>query len=165
MKSIDQQIQLCLQALARVFNQCPYGHMSIVDLDELVLRCKGANAKAYLQEAVSCYRAAAYRTCIVATWIAVVFDVIDKLRELALSGDAEARTAIADVDNWQPLVDRGDANAIRKSLEFERNVIGLADQKFGFFEPNQVTDLERLREDRNRCAHPTYQLHRPQVSP
>ncbi len=48
----------------------------LIDLDELVLRCRDKTTKDYIQEAVSCYRAGAFRSCIVSTWNAVVFDFI-----------------------------------------------------------------------------------------
>lgn len=52
------------------------------DLDELVLKCRDERARAYIREAVLCFKAGAYRSAIVATWIAVAFDVIDKIPEL-----------------------------------------------------------------------------------
>jgi len=60
------------------------------DLEELVLKCRDERARAYIGEAVGCYRAGSYRAAIVATWIAVAFDIIDKMRELSLAGDREA---------------------------------------------------------------------------
>ena len=52
------------------------------DLDELVLKCRDQKATSYVKEAVSCYKAGAFRSSIVSTWIAVSFDIIDKLKEL-----------------------------------------------------------------------------------
>jgi hypothetical protein len=63
---------------------------SFIDLDELIVRCRDKFSRKFIQEAVSCYRAGAYRSCIVATWNAVVFDFLHKLRELELLGDSEA---------------------------------------------------------------------------
>jgi hypothetical protein len=65
--------------------------MSLGDLDDLVASCRTADARAYVSEAVACYRAGAYRSCIVAVWIATVYDLLDKLMDLALGGDAEAK--------------------------------------------------------------------------
>ena len=39
----------------------------LVDLDELVLKCRSDQARAYIAEAVACYKAGAFRSCIVAT--------------------------------------------------------------------------------------------------
>jgi hypothetical protein len=62
----------------------------LTDLDELAQATRDPVSRAYVQEAIDAYRAGAYRTTIVAVWIAVIVDIIDKLRELALSGDANA---------------------------------------------------------------------------
>lgn len=131
--------------------------MSLGDLDELVQSCRTEEGKAYIAEAVSCYRAGAFRACIVSTWIGVVFDLIAKIRELALSGDAEATRITSELAAWQPLIERGDMAMIKKSLELERTIVDIANDKFGFFDGFQLLDLHRLRDDRNRCAHPTFQ--------
>jgi hypothetical protein len=131
--------------------------MSLGDLDELVQSCRNEEGKAYIAEAVSCYRAGAFRACIVSTWIAVVFDLIAKVRELALSGDAEAQKITTDLSTWQPLIELGDMAMIKKSLELERTIVDITNEKFGFFDGLQLIDLHRLRDDRNRCAHPTFQ--------
>ena len=131
--------------------------MSLGDLDELVLRCRTEEGRKYITEAVTCYKAGAYRACIVATWVAVVYDLISKIRELALSGDAAAQQIVQDLNRWQPLIAQNDMGAIKKSLEFEREIVDICNTKFGFFEGMEVTDLNRLHDDRNRCAHPTYQ--------
>jgi hypothetical protein len=139
--------------------------MSLSDLDEMVLSCRSEEARNYVGEALACYRAGAFRACIVSTWIAVVFDLIAKIRELALSGDAAAQEIVNNLNSWQPLIEVGDAGAIKNSLEFERDVVRIANDRFGFFEGLQVLDLHRLRDDRNRCAHPTYQGNEQPYSP
>ena len=65
---------------------------SLADIEALLLRCRSEQSKEYVSEAVLCYRSGAYRAAIVGTWIAVVFDLMDKIRELALSGDGAAVT-------------------------------------------------------------------------
>ena len=67
----------------------------MTDLDELVLKCRNKNAKALVTEAVTCYKAGAYRSAIVSSWNAVVYDFVAKLRELELTGDANAHTRLA----------------------------------------------------------------------
>jgi hypothetical protein len=129
----------------------------ISDLEELVLKCRSDQARDYLREAVNSYKAGANRACIVTLWVAVVFDLIEKVRELALTGDGAARAMIETFERWQLGVQQGDVEALKKSLEFERTIIDQTQAKFEFFEHQQLTDLQRLREDRNRCAHPTYQ--------
>ena len=131
--------------------------MSLGDLDELVISCRTEEARSYVSEAVACYKAGAFRACIVAAWIAVVYDLLAKIKELALGGDLEAQRITAEVAELQPRAEAGDQNAIRRILEIERSIVDIANDKFGFFEGQQALDLRRIQDDRNRCAHPTYQ--------
>lgn len=121
----------------------------LVDLDELILKCRDDRAKAYIAEAVASYRSGAFRSAIVGTWIAVCFDVIDKLRELALSGDKEAEKHAEELEKTRKSGD------IAKALKFERELLELARDKFELISHIEFIDLERLQEDRKRCAHPS----------
>lgn len=121
----------------------------LADLDELILRCRDQRAKTYLSEAVSSYKAGAFRAAIVATWIAVCFDFIDKLRELALSGDKEAEKQVEELEKTRKSGD------ISKALKFEREMLKLARDKFELISHLEYIDLDRLQADRNRCAHPS----------
>jgi hypothetical protein len=131
--------------------------MSLGDLDELVLNCQNEQGREYIAEAVACYKAGAYRACIVSTWIAVVYDLLAKIRELALSGDQAAQSIVDDLAKWQVQIAQGNPDALKSSLDLERTIVTITNERFGFFEGMQVVDLERLHADRNRCAHPTYQ--------
>jgi hypothetical protein len=131
--------------------------MSLGDLDELVIGCRSEEARTYISEAVACYKAGAFRASIVASWIAVVYDLLVKISELALSGDAAAHQLTSELQNLQPRVGSGDQIAIRRLLEIERDIVDIANDKFGFFDGQQVIDLKRLQDNRNRCADPTYQ--------
>lgn len=119
------------------------------DLDELTLRCRDEKARQYIAEAVASYRAGAFRSSIVATWIAVCFDVIEKLRELALAGDKEAELQVQDIDATRRTGD------LTRALKFERELLELAKDKFELISPLEYIDLDRLQADRNRCAHPS----------
>ena len=121
----------------------------LADLDELVLACRDSKSRAFLSEAVASYRAGAYRSTIVGTWIAVCFDLIAKIHELALSGDKEADQVAKDIDAARI---QGD---LPRALKFEKSILDLARQKFELISPLEQIDLERLFEDRNRCAHPS----------
>lgn len=119
------------------------------DLDELVIRCRSVAARTYITEAVACYKAGAYRAAIVATWIAASFDFLAKLRELEMTGDANAKKKLEDFESA-----RASGN-IKASLEFERTLIDSAREQFELLSPIEAMDIERLFEDRNRCAHPS----------
>lgn len=121
----------------------------LADLDELVLRCRDARAKSHVAEAVACYRGGAFRQCIVATWIAVVYDFIHKLQELELAGDKNARRKLEEFEEIRRTSD------FRRALEFERSIPDMTKDEFELITPLEYTDLLRLMEDRNRCAHPS----------
>lgn len=121
----------------------------LTDLDELILRCRDDRAKAYVREAVASYRAGAFRSAIVATWIAVCFDFIEKLQELALAGDKEAESQVGELEKIRS------AGDVTRALRFEKDLLISARDKFELISPLEYIDLARLQEDRNRCAHPS----------
>lgn len=65
----------------------------IAGFDELILQCSNEHARTQIREAVKCYEASAYRAAIVGAYVAVSFDLIDKLRILAAAGDGAAKLA------------------------------------------------------------------------
>jgi hypothetical protein len=123
----------------------------LTDLDELVLRCQDKSTRQYIQEAVTCYRAGAFRSCIVSTWNAVIFDFIHKLRQLDQTGHKNAQKKLEEFEEIRAKQD------ITKMLYFEKSVPDLALKEFEFISPLEYSDLTRLLEDRNRCAHPSMQ--------
>jgi len=121
----------------------------LADLDELVLKCRDEKALSYIREAVSCYKVGSFRSSIVSTWIAVVFDILDKIKELSLSGDKEAEKQLGEFESAR---ETGD---ITRSLKFERDILEVARDKLELISHIEFMDLERLQQDRNRCAHPS----------
>lgn len=121
----------------------------LADLDELVLKCRDKRALANISEAVKCYKAGAYRSAIVTAWIAVAFDIIEKLRQLALSGDKDAEQRISEFETIRR------QHNVSRALVFEKELLSLARDKFELISPLEYVDLERLQDDRNRCAHPS----------
>jgi hypothetical protein len=67
-------------------------------------------------------------------WIAVVYDLLAKVRELALGGDAEAQNLTNEVAVLQPKIASGDQGAIRRILQIEHDIVDITDSKFAFFE-------------------------------
>ena len=130
---------------------------SLADIEALTLQCRSEQSKEYITEAVLCYRSGAYRAAIVSVWIAVVFDLIDKIRELALSGDASARALEKKYETYLQQIDVGNEQGITSALEFERNILFTCVDTLQLFDRQQFIDLQRLREDRHRCAHPSFQ--------
>jgi hypothetical protein len=125
----------------------------LVDLDELALRCRDEQARSYIEEAVSCYKAGAFRSCIVSTWNAVVFDYLHKLRELEMSGDDNAKKRLEEFET----IRHGGESKLKAALDFERELLNVATADFELLGPLEKEDLLRLQKDRSRCAHPSMQ--------
>jgi hypothetical protein len=122
----------------------------LADLDELALLVRETTSRAYILEAIADYRAGSYRSAIVATWTAICFDIVAKFRELSTSGDAAARNIVSIVDQAiaQP-------KNPEKFLAIEKELLDHAGTA-GFIGHREQLDLERVKEDRNYCAHPAF---------
>ena len=120
----------------------------LIDIDELVIKCSDNNSKLFIEEAVKSYKAGAYRACINNTWLALVMNITFKIEQLALMNDAEA------VKQKEILDKIKERNNISEMLNFERDILKTAREKFEFFDEITLIDLKRIQEDRNRCSHP-----------
>ena len=138
---------------------------NLVDLDELVLMVRDHNSRSYIGEAINTYRSRAYRYVLLATWIAVAYDIISKIRALAVQSDPAAGAFVTALDNWIEQNERGDPNAVQKLQAIENELLATAFRDFEFFSAQERTDLERLKSDRNLCATPHSRRRRPCSSP
>jgi hypothetical protein len=87
----------------------------LTELDGLVLTVRDKTSRSYILEAVNAYRGGAYRAAIVAPWIAVAYDIMAKIKELASQGDGQASAFIKQLNN-----------AIRnKNIKFEKKTTNL----------------------------------------
>lgn len=138
---------------------------TLADLDVLVLKCRPGRSREYISESIQCYKAGAYRATIVNVWIAVVFDLVDKIRDLTLSGDGAAKEINTRFEGYIVQINKGNDQGVKNALEFERTIIATCGKELSFFDHQQMRDLQRLREDRHQCAHPSFQSagipHRP----
>ncbi len=130
---------------------------NLADIEALALKCHSEESKSYISEAMQCYKAGAYRAAIVNTWIAVVYDLIDKIRELKLAGSNPAEELYQQYEKYLDQLEQGNSQGIKSAIEFERNIVDLCRAKLQFFDPSQYTDLQRLQQDRHRSAHPSFQ--------
>jgi hypothetical protein len=119
-------------------------------LDALLLSVRDTESKRLTQEAVTAYQAGAYRAAILSIWVAVCADIISKLKELAIGGDAAATTESKNVETWIQTHD------LKKLQQYENGLVELACDKFEMLLPHEATDLARLRDDRHLCAHPAF---------
>jgi hypothetical protein len=119
-------------------------------VEELVNAVRDHESRRYLREAVGAYQAGAFRAAIVAAWVAVAFDLIGKIRELAVAGDGGAADFIRTLER---AIDGNDRN---KLLQIERDLLREARDRFEFIEHREYVELERLHQDRHVCAHPAF---------
>ena len=122
------------------------------DLETITHGVRTARSRENIKEAINAYYGGAYRSSIVSTWIAVADDIIEKLRELAAYEDPQA---IVLTENLEGKIKARNIPALQK---FEESLLELAEKEFELIGPEQRTNLERIKQDRNFCAHPAYTL-------
>ncbi len=125
------------------------------DLDELVLTVRNDISKSYILEGINAYKGGAYRSAIISTWIAITYDIISKIREIAEQGDPDAKNEIINFENHLEL-SKTDKSVIKKLQDFENELLEKALNKFEFINPTEHKYLERIKEDRNLSAHPAF---------
>ncbi|MCW3844395.1 hypothetical protein ONA70_30340 [Micromonospora yasonensis] len=119
-------------------------------LEDLRVQVLSTQSRRYIDEAIAAYGAGAYRSAIIAIWIAITADVMYKLRLLADQGDRAAQAAQRDLDR---AISSGDKTSLQK---FENGLLAQARDTFQFIGDREHTELSRIYEDRNLCAHPAY---------
>lgn len=129
------------------------------DIDSLTLAVRDSESKRLIEEAIAAYRGGALRSAVVSTWIAVAYDLIAKLRELASQGEVAPKAFVKDLDKAIQVQD------IRKLQMIENQLLQKANSEFKLLAPHELIALERLYKDRNLCAHPAFamedELYRP----
>lgn len=132
--------------------------LHLTNLDELMQKVRNPHAKNYINESIAAYRTGAYRAALITTWIAVCVDIIEKIRELSLSEDPAAKKIEERLDKIQP-------NDPSSMLSFERDILNFACDDLQLISTIEKSHLERLKDDRNICAHPTFSDDGSQFSP
>ena len=122
------------------------------ELEDLAKLCRYSQSKEHFEEATKCYSAGAYRSCIVATWLAVVYDFIYKINVLHLEGETSVDKIVKTISDSQQEGAAGiDASQrLEKSLISDSVTLELVSQV-------ESTFLKRLQLDRHLCAHPSMQ--------
>ncbi|GHJ06443.1 hypothetical protein TPA0907_08100 [Micromonospora humidisoli] len=111
-----------------------------------------------MDEAIGAYNNGAYRSAIIALWIAVVADIIDKIRAMAEQGEG---AAIVQRDALAAAIKNGDIPALQR---LEGLLLEEA-EKLQLFGKRECGELTRLKEDRNLCAHPAFVAEEKLFSP
>lgn len=128
------------------------------DLDELLSKVRNTHAKKYFNEAIVAYRSGAYRASVISTWIAICVDIIEKVRELSVSNDASAKVIETKLDAIQP-------NNFAGMQAFEKDILTYACDELEIISHIEKAHLERIKDDRNVCAHPTFSADGRQFTP
>lgn len=119
-------------------------------LEDVRSMVRSTKSRKYIDEAIDAYGAGAYRAAILALWIAVVSDLIDKISILAEAGEPGAlilRTSL------RKAIDNNDRVALQK---FESKLLEDARDSLHIIGESEYRDLKRLLEDRHLCAHPAH---------
>lgn len=128
----------------------------MAELESLMTQVWNADARPFVDEAWRCYGSGALRASIAATWTAITTDIITKLVYLADEGDAAAVDFRTSVTRAQ---EQGiSPNGVRAMQDIEAKVLEKA-QQFELVDAIGRRELERIREDRNLCVHPSLRVY------
>ena len=120
------------------------------DIESLTLKVRDSESRRLIAEAISAYHGGAFRSAIVSTWIAVVYDFISKTRELADQGEASPKAFI------RKLTKSINNKEIKQLQIIESELLTKHNDDFQFLEPHELEALKRIQADRHLCAHPAF---------
>ena len=122
----------------------------LADLQALVFEVRSSQSQQNISEAIQAYYGGAYRSAIMSVWVAVTFDLFEKIDELALYGDVQAKA-------YRQALEREISNGeIIQLSKREQDLLKTVCEEFQFISKEQLLQFDRLRIDRNHCAHPSY---------
>jgi hypothetical protein len=125
-------------------------NQGVSDIDVLALAVRDPESKKLINEAIAAYRGGALRSAIISTWIAVVYDILSKARELAVQGDAAAAAFITKVDGAIS------SQVVAQMQAIERDLLETACSQLQILTKHEHETLSRIQIDRNSCAHPAF---------
>lgn len=126
--------------------------VGVATLEEQVSRVWNPDVRSLVKEAYASYNSGVARACIILTWVAVCADIIAKARRLADEGDGDARENVLLVDKAHEAGLKG--GAAKMMSDVEGGILETA-RKLDLIDSIAERELERLREDRHICAHPS----------
>lgn len=137
----------------------PHRPEPIGDLETLLPEVKNSNSKALLSEAIAAYKAGAYRSSVMTTWVAIVVDLLEKCKEVQ-EENKKAKKIHKDFTNLLDIInktrDQDKINdAIRDIVNLEQTILESAKDELEFISEGELFELRRIREARHLCAHPS----------
>lgn len=128
------------------------GSASLTDIENLIGQVWNPATRLHAEEAWRCYNAGAIRASIAATWTAITADVIAKIGHLADASDGDAKAVSDAVERAQA---QGlSSDGVRAMQNIEAALLDDA-LKVELIDVIDKRALERIREDRNLCVHPS----------
>lgn len=119
------------------------------DLEVLLSRVRDPDVREHFREAIDTYQVGAFRSTIINTWICVAFDLINKIRFLAIQGDGAAKSHVDRLDKAIR------ENKIMQLQDMERKLLDIA-KELELISQREHLELERIYKDRHACAHPAF---------
>ena len=110
------------------------------------MRVRDPGSRDLISEATMAYRSGALRSAVILCWVAVFNDLIAKARELGQGGHKAASSYVEELDR--------NIDNPQRALKLEREIVAKATNEFLMCDIRDSKLFERLREDRNACAHP-----------
>ncbi|MBB5152543.1 hypothetical protein [Saccharopolyspora phatthalungensis] len=123
----------------------------MLDLEDRVNRVFNPDVRPLVQEAYRCYVSGSARGAIVLTWTAICADLIAKAQILHEEGEGEAADLVSQVEKAQS---SEESEAIPIMLNLEKTLLAIT-EKLELIDFTQRKQLERIRDDRHLCAHPS----------
>lgn len=127
---------------------------TIVDIESLPHSVRDIDSRRLIDDAIAAYYSGALRSSIVSTWTAVVFDIISKIHEIEPPTNYTALKFIKDLK--AAITESHKTNKHHRMLSIEEDILEAAQKKFQFINSHEHDILDRIREDRHRCAHPAF---------
>ncbi|SMC72117.1 hypothetical protein [Lentzea albidocapillata] len=124
----------------------------MADMETQITQVWNPDTRPLVEEAWRCYNSGAVRASIATTWTAVTADIITKLIQLADGGDVSAVAFRTEITNAQ---EKGiTPDGVRAMQNIEAALLAKATE-FELIDSIGQRELERIREDRNLCVHPS----------
>lgn len=122
----------------------------VTDIDVLALGVRDRESRRLVLEAITAYRGGALRSAIMSVWIAVVYDIFSKARELAAQGDPAAAAFVTTLDAAI------EQKNVARMQGIERDLLTTAQTELQLTTQHEYEVLARIQADRNLCAHPAF---------
>lgn len=119
------------------------------DYTDLESAVRDEGSKWYLHEAVAALSSGANRAALVSLWTGVTLDLMHKVRRLADTSDKEAEVVAKEID-------RAIQSANVRNMQRVEFALLANAEKLEIISARQREELERVRDDRNLCAHPAF---------